>query len=199
MKERKTIEKPVLTWSGGLVTVLLPQPTNNGRALQTEDAFSLITIEQTNFLPSTKSFEVLPRREYEAYLWREDIGGQYAKVPLSFEADSFSNVYFNFVYKRLIRLSMDTWGKLSIKSLLSSFAAKKNKGLESSLAAALDYGVKHGMFIKDGAKGSAKYGIAENWEQSSAKRPYGFEPSKTGQKAAQKRARALQGLSRLNH
>ena len=122
--------------------------------------------------------------ENEGYFWGEH-SEEYMRAVV-FKAESFSDVYFNSVFKRLIGLTLSTWGAMTRDKMLSSIAATDNRGLRASLAGVLPSGVQEGLFTKAGDRGSAKYGLSQR--QTRNRRIYGWSPSSEAMAIAMRRA-----------
>ena len=187
-----TTETLALTFTGGLAAVVIPKRSATGASESTAAVSSLMRAKRLSILPSTRCYDTRPdeRIEVVGFLWHVEKIGDIQ--PLRMKSDSFSNVLFNIIARRLIWLSLRTWGKLSQRQLLAAIGATGSKPLESSLSAQLDRGVHRGVLNKSGEKRDAVFQMRLDATSRELQWRLPFEPSPQAIAVVKQRARDRQ-------
>ena len=184
-----TIEKLELMFTGGLAMLEIRKPSESGATKNTEGALSLTTAERTNILPCTRSYESPPGEHYEveSFLWEaHQPAGIYQIV---IKPESFSHAFFNKIVRRLIWLSLWTWGRLSMEQMLNSIATNGNKGPEASLAGILSRAVDLGLLEKTGKGIKAVYKIRPECDEKELSYRLPFRPTRETKQTVRERAK----------
>lgn len=191
-----TTEKLELKFTGGLAGLETRKQSKIGAIENMADASSLITLKRQSLLPFTKHYEKQSGddREIQAFLWRTNRYGD--KDPVILKVNSFSNALFNAMSRRVIWLTLATWGELSMARMLKAVNSNGHKGLEAAVSGTLSRAVHRGVLHKTGKGITAKYQIAYDANSRTLSEYLPFQPSQTGKAMACTRARALAARSR---
>ena len=155
------------------------------------DASSLITLKRQNLLPSTKRYEKQQGDECEirSFLWRTNRYGD--KYPANLKSDSFTGVLFNGMSRRVIWLTLATWGELSMAKMLKAVNSNGRKGLEAAVSGTLARAVHRGVLNKTGKGIHSKYQIASGANSRTLSEYLPFMPSQAAKKVVCARAKSL--------
>lgn len=186
-----TTEKLELTFTGGLAALEIRKQSRTGATGSTADALSSITIRRQSLLPFTKRYERQQGEEYEiqAFLWQTNRYGD--KYPVSLKNDSFAGVLFNGISRRVMWLSLATWGKLSMAQMLNAVNSSGHKGLEAAVSGTLSRAVHRGVLNKSGRGMNAEYQIASGANSRVLSEYLPFYPSQKAKETACARAKVL--------
>jgi hypothetical protein len=139
-----------------------------------------------------------------SFIWRRHKASDaFIPYPCLFSGEEYTDSYLwhTSVIKRLIFLSLATWGALSQEKILSSLGVGHfNKSVLSSVSSNLDAGKRSGFYIKQGHKKEALFSLSDRFGELKEMRYLRFPPSQSAVDCARKRARIRQqvlGIARM--
>ncbi len=151
----------------------------------------MIALKRQNISPFMRHYEKLEGESYEieAFMWQTN---RYGDVnPISLKHSSFTGAMFNGISRRVMWLSLATWGELSMTQMLRSVNSTRQKGLEAAVAGTLSSAVNRGVLEKKGRGMSAVYRISKNADARTLSSYLPFNPVPNAIEIARTRAKNI--------
>lgn len=137
---------------------------------------------------------------HESHTWRyTDIGRQHVRYWRRFDTGEYSNSFLwgsNFVF-RMTFLTLNVWGELSQKRLLTALGGTRHISIVPSLASNLEAGRRAGFYQKKGDKKDATFRVTDSFRDSKLFLQVRFVPTEAARLAVKKRANDI-AQRRLN-
>ena len=123
------------------------------------------------------------------------MAGRVFSYPVNFDNQEFTESFLwrNGFIKRMVFLSVSTWGVLTQKKILSSLGLKTaSKSIISSISSNLEAGRKNNIYHKIGIRKGSRFSMHPDYLSSKQLRAIRFVPSERAIAIAKQRARAYQ-------